>query len=372
MVTDKGWFEKPTEESLAKREIVTKYFSAWSKIMLSKSKSVLSYVDLFSGPGRYEDGTPSTPLLILEKAINDAGLRSRLMIAFNDADPNLSNSLDNAINSFEGINTLAYRPKVNNIKIAGDIVKSFEKASNPTLFFLDPWGYKGLTLKLIGSAVKQWGCDCIFFFNYNRIKMGIANKIVLEHMNELFGEEGMRQLNNRLNCKVNAQEKENIIMSEITDGLRKIGGKFIIFFCFKNIKGTKTSHYIIFVSKNKIAYKIMKEIMAQMSTLKEQGVGTFTFCALEKKQLRLFEYSKPLDDLKETLLKDLSGRSMTVEEIFYDHSIDTPYTLKNYKDVLRTLEEEGKIKIVLPKGRFKRKKGTLPDDLIIKFPERVD
>ena len=71
-----------------------------------------------------------------------------------------------------------------------EIVKMFEEMSLvPTLFFVDPWGYKGLSLRLVNSVLKDWGCDCIFFFNYNRINMGLSNPFVKEHMNALFGEE---------------------------------------------------------------------------------------------------------------------------------------------------------------------------------------
>ena len=60
----------------------------------------------------------------------------------------------------------------------------------PTLLFVDPWGYKGLSLALINSVVQNWGCDCIFFFNYNRINPGVSNDTVREHMNALFGDDG--------------------------------------------------------------------------------------------------------------------------------------------------------------------------------------
>jgi hypothetical protein len=43
-----------------------------------------------------------------------------------------------------------------------------------------------------------WGCDAIFFFNYNRINMGIANDSVREHMQALFGEEQISMLQRKL------------------------------------------------------------------------------------------------------------------------------------------------------------------------------
>lgn len=48
----------------------------------------IAYLDLFAGPGRYKDGTKSTPLLILEKAIQDDAMSQMLVTIFNDRDDN--------------------------------------------------------------------------------------------------------------------------------------------------------------------------------------------------------------------------------------------------------------------------------------------
>jgi len=76
-----------------------------------------------------------------------------------------------------------------NQEIGTEIVKRFEEMRLvPTLFFVDPWGYKGLSLQLVNAVVKDWACECVLFFNYNRINAGLGNDAVREHMNALFGE----------------------------------------------------------------------------------------------------------------------------------------------------------------------------------------
>src|ERR1700730_14994058 len=83
------------------------------------------------------------------------------------------------------------------MEVDDQIPESFEKKHLvPTFFFIDPWGFKGLSLKLVHSVLKDWGCDCVFFFNFNRINMSLTNPLVRRHMNELFGEEkadGLRE-----------------------------------------------------------------------------------------------------------------------------------------------------------------------------------
>ena len=65
-MADASFFDAPTEASLKKHRIVSKYFGGWANIILPETlpkEGKIMYVDLFCGPGRYLDGTPSTPLL---------------------------------------------------------------------------------------------------------------------------------------------------------------------------------------------------------------------------------------------------------------------------------------------------------------------
>ena len=74
MTADDEFFDEMTEQSRVKVEIVKNYFLAWANVILHSVREVggkLGYMDLFSGPGLYEDGTKSTPILILEEAINN-------------------------------------------------------------------------------------------------------------------------------------------------------------------------------------------------------------------------------------------------------------------------------------------------------------
>ena len=149
----------------------------------------MSTSDLFAGPGRYKDGSKSTPILILEEAIKDPLLRGNLATTFNDVAPTSTSSLVAEIKDLPGIETLKFAPQVSTEEVGENIVKMFESMRLvPTLFFVDPWGYKGLSLRLINSVLKDWTCECIFFFNYGRINAGLSNAAVKEHMHALFGD----------------------------------------------------------------------------------------------------------------------------------------------------------------------------------------
>jgi three-Cys-motif partner protein len=186
------FFKESKDQSRVKAEIVAKYFWAWAKVVIPATRSQgigkIAYIDLFAGPGRYEDGARSTPLLVLERAAEDPDIREMLVSLFNDSDSDRAGALVTALDSTPEIASLRHKPQVLNDEVGQQIVAQFEEMRLvPTFFFVDPWGYKGLSLRLINSVLKDWGCDCVFFFNYNRINMGLSNDLVQEHMDALFG-----------------------------------------------------------------------------------------------------------------------------------------------------------------------------------------
>jgi three-Cys-motif partner protein len=128
-----------------KTAIVSKYFWSWSKIIMPQAMKgntkKIAYLDLFAGPGRYDDGTKSTPLIILEKAIKDEQMRKMLVTVFNDKDENNAQSLQNAIRALTGIDKLKFPPEICNKEVGTEMVKAFSSMKLvPTLFFVDPWG----------------------------------------------------------------------------------------------------------------------------------------------------------------------------------------------------------------------------------------
>lgn len=370
----KDFFEEQLEQSLVKSTIVSKYFGVWSKVIISTQKRYpnnsqkVAYIDLFAGPGRYKDGTVSTPHKILVNAVEDADLRQRLVTVFNDKDESNSQELEKTISEIADIEKLIHKPEVWNQEVGENIVSQFEKIKLiPTLFFVDPWGYKGLSLRLVNSVLKDWGCDAIFFFNYNRINMGLNNDLVRNHMEALFGEERCEKLRTNLAGK-NSNERELLIIEELCQALKEYGSRFVLPFRFRDSRGLKTSHHLIFVSKNFKGYEIMKEIMAKESTNEEQGVPSFAYDPADfmPKQTLLFQLSRPLDDLTEELLVKFAKKKLTMHQIYEEHNVDTPYIKKNYKEVLKKLYDEGIIKAVSKSGK-PPKAGTFGDDITVTF-----
>jgi three-Cys-motif partner protein len=361
-MSNTSFFDEQKEQSLIKARIVEKYFWAWANVIIPTAKKVdprIAYIDLFAGPGRYKDGSKSTPIKVLETAISNPDMQNMLVTVFNHADAEHINSLQETINSIPGIENLKYKPQVINHEVGENIVKTFnERKLVPTFFFVDPWGYKGLSLQLINSVVKDWGCDCIFFFNYNRINMGLGNAAVEEHMNALFGKIRADKVREKLKT-LNSKERELAVVEALCEALKEMGGEYVLPFRFKHENGNRTSHHLIFVSKQVKGYAIMKDIMAKESSEQNQGVPSFEYNPATYKQPLLFEFYRPLDDLEEMLLDTFAGRTITMQDIYNQHHVGRRYISKNYKDALKNLEAKSKIVAEPPANKRRKSKGEL-------------
>lgn len=371
MTAGDEFFDEMTRQSRVKVEVVKKYFSAWANVILpsvEKKDGKLGYIDLFSGPGIYEDGTKSTPIIVLEEAIKNPKLIKRLVTIFNDANPDYIRALKKSINKIPGIEGLKNKPILINDPVGNELADRFEEINFiPSLFFIDPWGYKGLSLSLLKSVLKDWGCDCIFFFNYKRINASLNNPVFDDNINAIFGKEKAEILRTKL-IKLGPKERELTIINELGVAISEIGFPYILPFCFKSESIKRTSHYLIFISKHPKGYEIMKNIMAKCSSEITQGVPSFQYCPATKKQQFLFAFSRPLDDLSQMLLDEFNGQSLTMGEIFRRHNIGKRFIEKNYKDVLCQMELKGQIKAKPPWNE--RRRNTFAPHVLVIFPEK--
>lgn len=376
-MANEDFFDEQTIKSEVKTEIVRKYFWAWAKVISKQVKKFgrgdkIGYVDLFAGPGKYKDGSKSTPIHILEGAIREEEIREMLLTIFNDSNPENCSKLQQEINDIEGINLLKFKPQITNYKVNDELAEKVDKLKHvPTLYFFDPWGYKGLSLKLIKSALQGWGCDCMFFFNYNRINAALSNSVMTGNMNAFFGKVRADKLRAEIVNKP-PKEREGLIIKSLKEALAEFSGKHAIEYFFKDNDGEKTSHFLILVSKNPLAYKIMKDIMAGESSDVNDGVANLGFNPRDKeKQRGLFDslYS-PINELAEDLTKLFAGETLSAKDIFHKHSVGKNYIFRNYQDALRKLEEQGKITANPDSSNRRKVQGvvTFAENVIVTFP----
>ncbi len=272
---------------------------------------------------------------------------------------------------------LKWEPRVINTEVNEELAKAFESAKTvPTLFFVDPFGYKGLSLQLISSFLGNWGCDCIFFFNYNRISMSITIKAVEEHIDALFGKERADKL--RSLPPMDSSNRELSIIEAMSQSLKEKAGQYVLPFRFKNDRGTRTSHYLIFVSKHRRGYEIMKDIMADEGTNLDKGVPSFEYNPATHDQIPLFESLHLLEELADKLMEYFAGKTVTMRQIYDQHynqfTVGTRYIKRSYREGLLKLEAEGKIQTDPPADKRPKRKGniTFGPKVKVTFPPKEE
>lgn len=143
--------------------------------------------------------------------------------------------------------------------------------------------------------------------------------------------------------------------------------KYVLPFAFKNESGNRTTHYLIFVSKDIKGYSIMTEIMGKCSSCYPQGVPSFEYNPALLSIPLLIHPEDPLKTLKRDLRKDFQGQTITMEKVYEIHQIHVrPYLKRNYKKALLELEEESLI--ITNRAQRKTRAGKFPDDIVITFP----
>jgi len=206
-------------------------------------------------------------LCVFDNAINHFNQRvcQKVQLIFNDAESVNIQKLDAEIEKFPDISKLRSPPVTYNEKIDEKIVKYFETTTQvPTLSFIDPWGYKGFSLPLVRALVKDWGCDCIFFFNYRRINPGIENPSLRKPISIVFTEEVLDELRQSVFGK-SPYEREAIILDKLKEVFKGWGMEYVLPFPFKSETGSRTTHYLVFVTKNILGYNIMKDIVLEIA-----------------------------------------------------------------------------------------------------------
>ena len=119
MATTDNFFGSQSEKSKVKTLIVTDFFKAYFPIInnsVGKDSSEIIYIDLFCGPGKFEDGQNSTPLALLDIVNNfkNEDIRKKLRIVFNDENTGFVERLKKLVKEHEVLPKLTFQPTILN------------------------------------------------------------------------------------------------------------------------------------------------------------------------------------------------------------------------------------------------------------------
>ena len=92
-----------------------------------------------------------------------------MIAVFNDADTDRTSELDKNIRALPGIETLKHKFEIRTGDVDDDLMAEFASINMvPAFSFIDPFGYKGVTLELLEALMKGWGSDIVLFFPFDQ------------------------------------------------------------------------------------------------------------------------------------------------------------------------------------------------------------
>jgi three-Cys-motif partner protein len=337
---------------------------------MARDGRTAGYVDLFAGPGVYDSGEESVPILICKQVVGDQRLRASVKLWFNEGDASNHERLRANVGRVPGINTLTHRPRITSFIVSDEFAPKLSGMRTPSFIFADPCGYKGLSLHLIASALKPFGNDCIFFFNYRRVSMKLSYQVMNDSINGFFEAARADRIRAAIRPISSPRERERIILSEV-DGALKEAGAHPLVFGFRTQEGGRTSHHLVYATKNVKALNNMKRIYTKASSDKHDGVGSLDFDPRDADASgQLFS---GLDEVRQRLLQTFAGRTLTFDDLILAEGPHTTFTVTAYRNALLELEED--LRVTMEPAAVQRRlqtggeRRTLPGSTRIVFPD---
>ncbi len=195
--------------------------------------------------------------------------------------------------------------------------------------------------------------------------MKLDLEIMNDSIDEFFEAERAKGLRSDIKHRTPA-EREELILAAVSDAIKQVGA-ISLPFKFKSDNG-RTSHHLIYASKNERAAQMMKRILKSVSSAVDQGVGSNEHDPRVKSTTAsLFAGMYEVED---RLLKLFAGREISFGDLLAEES-ETKFTDTNYRDALLGLEAEGRV-IAEPPADARRyqaggQKRTLSKKVLLKF-----
>ena len=344
----------------AKHAILRRYLQAWVPILTQGGFPKVAYIDGFAGPGRYEDGEDGSPIIALKAAVDRAArIKGDVIFLFVEEKPDRADFLRQLVDVLE-------RPTNFIIQIEGG--KTFEEAFSefhrrhmdgrgrlpPTFAFIDPFGWKGVPFSVIQSILGQQRCEILITFMYEEINRFIGLPDQDSNFDSFFGTGDWRTGIRLASPTERNRFLHDLYLRQLKDAAH---AKYVRSFQMRNLLGS-IDYYLFYATGSLLGLKKMKEAM-----WKVDQSGAFTFSdATNPNQLVLFGNEPQYDLLKQQIMRELSGRIVTVGDVEEFVLADTAFRETHYKQqILKPMELANPSQLQILDAPPNRRLGTFAD-----------
>lgn len=344
------------DHSDVKVRLLKHYMEAYLNI-LANSRHIgdIHLYDLFCGPGIYEDGGHGSPFILL-KEINEAqknivatrGSKTKFHCTFNDLDADriisLKQNVDKSNIKASEFGSIQYTTRDYKDWLP-ELVAKFRTLGNDRGFaFIDPYGYKEIVVEDIRALLGSGKSEVLLFlptqFMFRFKENGtpeVLNSFLSNVLDDQPIDEGIRSIE---------------FIDLITDGFRRKLGYAHFVDAFVIERSKNQFFCLFFFSSHILGYEKMLE--AKWKIDQENGRG-WQYSAG-------FDLFSQIENRANTLkLKDLIlnfiGESERANSEIYEFTLRNGYLSKHANEILKGLEESGRIVVNTENGE-KRRKGA--------------
>ncbi len=355
-----------------KHRLLSYYLSIWTRILGSWRRNLIFW-DCFAGRGDYSNGEPGSPLIAMEESErcfregNAKGRPIELTCVFIEQRKDnylyLRSLLRTLYPDEEGHRWRLYHGNFvdiyHNLRMVSNSEPFFQR-DYPGLFFLDPYGFKGLPLSTVRHIMGRRRQEVMIVLMAETIKRFVNQSSNAQHFKDLFGVDDLSDLQ-RL---AGESEPERKITEYYRSRLLAEDGARIKFvsqaFSMTPNRRSVILYSLIHGSNHQRGLELASETMRAISNnpdfaYKGKNNGT--------QPLDIFFGADPLEELADWIHEKYRGRTTTFE-IVKLHCLETrPCSGSEVRRAILMLEDQGRITIWSPLGRTRRNR-TLRHQLL--------
>jgi three-Cys-motif partner protein len=348
--------------TIAKHEILRRYLAAWFPI-LSTHHSRIVYIDGFSGPGRYRNGEPGSPMIALDVAINHRKtMDGEIVFWFIEEREDRFAHLQQELAAIEipgHFKVIAdsgqFHEKIGSVLASIDADKT-ELA--PTFAFIDPFGFSGIPFSLIEQLLKHKSCEAFITFMVDAINRFLEHPEdkVVQHIVDAFGGDDAVKIAKRPGNRI--EDLRELYQSKLSTVAR-----YVRFFEMRD-RRNRPQYYLFFATNNAMGHVKMKEAM-----WKVDPNGAFRFSdATDPAQKVLFD-ADTIDALEAQLRAEFRGKGMvSCLQIRQFVENRTAYLKKHMTGALKLAEGKGHVVVdTLKKDGSCRRANTFADKVKLQW-----
>jgi three-Cys-motif partner protein len=357
----------------AKHEILRRYLEAWLPILGSWAGRIV-FIDGFAGPGRYSGGEPGSPVIALQALLDHPYFKQprpgrKAVFAFIEQDSERAAALQDEIDAIPrpawvsaGVFEGAFSDHMTELLNA---IEADKKQLAPTFAFIDPFGFKGLPMALVGRIVRHPRCECLVSFMYESVNRFVAHPDpeIQARLDELFGTTDWRDVA----AIRDPETRKDRLVNLYQDQLQKLAGlKYVRAFEMIN-EGNRTAYFLFYGTNDKLGLSKMKQAMWRTDPTAGQAFSDRN--QADPDQLVLFKQAADTTLLRKQLQERFQGIGwVSIEDVSDFVLEDTAFSEAMHlkRKTLAPMEKDGLLEVQRPADKPSRR-GTFPDGTKVRF-----